>query len=82
MPTVIEAIETRNISVHNRCFINNRYIQKTGTDPAQVGKIKELFTADMDRFVIVFLRSVKDVDKKVRFKLKVSGHRLRIDFGR
>lgn len=82
MPTVIEAIETRNISVHNRCFINNRYIQKTETDPAQIGKIKELFTKDLDRFVIVFLRSVKDVDKKARFKLKVSGHRLRIDFGR
>lgn len=82
MPTVIEAVEIRNISVHNRCIINNRYVQKTGADPAQIGKIKELFTEDLDRFVIVFLRSVKEVDKKVRSKLKVNGHRLKIGFGK
>ncbi|MGZ3524281.1 MAG: hypothetical protein ACXU9L_05770 [Thermodesulfobacteriota bacterium] len=78
MPAAVEAVETRNISVHNRCIINNRYVQKTRIDPAQAGKIKELFTKDLDRFVTVFLRSVKEVDKKVRSKLKISGHRLKM----
>jgi len=80
MPTAIEAVETRNISVHNRCIINDRYIKKTGADPARIGEIKELFTEDLDRFVMVFLRSVKDVDKKARSKLKVNGRRLKADF--
>ena len=79
MPTMIEAVETRNISVHNRCIINNRYVQKTGCDPSLIGKRKELFLKDLDRFVLVLVHSVKNVDRRVCSKLKIKTHRLKID---
>jgi hypothetical protein len=33
---VTEAIEVRNISVHNRCIVNRRYRQKTQCDEALI----------------------------------------------
>jgi hypothetical protein len=76
IPTVVEAIETRNISVHNRCIINKRYVSKTGADEALIGKKKDLSISQLDEFIRIFLESVKVLDKKARSKLKIRGHRL------
>jgi hypothetical protein len=78
--TVVEAIETRNISVHNRCIINKRYVLKTGCDSELIGKRKELTISELNEFVSVFLESVKALDEKARSKLKIKGHRLKLDF--
>jgi hypothetical protein len=40
--TLVTAIETRNISVHNRCIINDRYIRITGVKPEVLGKKKSV----------------------------------------
>jgi hypothetical protein len=40
--TITEAIEVRNISIHNRCIIDKKYCSKTGTKQAKVGCIKTL----------------------------------------
>ena len=36
---IIQAIEIRNISIHNRCVIDKKYCRKTGTDQAQAGSV-------------------------------------------
>ena len=36
--TIIEAIEVRNISVHNRCIINQRFVKRTGSAAEQLNK--------------------------------------------
>ena len=78
IPSVVEAIETRNISVHNRCIINRRYISKTGSDSELLGKRKDLNISKLNEFVSIFLESVKILDQKARSKLGIRGHRLRL----
>jgi len=78
IPNVVEAIETRNISVHNRCIINRRYISKTGSDSELLGKRKDLNITKLNEFVSIFLESVKILDQKARSKLGIRGHRLRL----
>ena len=38
-----EYIEIRNISVHNRCFINKRFIASMNLDASHLGKKKEIY---------------------------------------
>ncbi len=74
--TIIDAIETRNISVHNRCIINKRYVQKTAKGADRLGKTRILVLGDLeDTFVPLFAESVTSVDKNVRKVLKVKACR-------
>ena len=41
-PLVINAIETRNISVHNRCIVNQRFVSRTGGKLETVGQLRVL----------------------------------------
>jgi hypothetical protein len=79
MSLAIEAIETRNISVHNRCIINRRYISKTGADSELIGSKKTLIISKLDDFIQIFLQSVKAVDKTARSKLNIKAYRLKLD---
>ncbi|WP_144079852.1 hypothetical protein [Haliea salexigens] len=72
---VIEAIEARNISVHNRCVINQRYISRTGAKQTDCGELKALWIGDVEAFAKVATLSVLAVDKGARKRLKVPGHR-------
>ena len=73
-----EYIEIRNISVHNRCFINKRFIARTGLDHSALGKKKELYGGDLDRLIPKLVEVVKHVDVTVRRKLKVKGVRFNV----
>jgi len=64
-------IEIRNISVHNRCMINKRYIIRTNTDMNEIGKKKELFISDLDLVVPKLLSVSISVDKQARNKMKI-----------
>lgn len=70
-----EYIEVRNISVHNRCYINKRFIARLRISETELGKKKELFIDDLDRLVPKLASVVKVIDTTVRNKMKVKGIR-------
>ncbi|NBB80419.1 MAG: hypothetical protein GVY36_13425 [Verrucomicrobia bacterium] len=72
---VIEAIEIRNISVHNRCIVNERFCNRTGMDPKKIGKRKELFIDTLNQVVPILFAGVRALDKNARRKLKLKGKR-------
>jgi len=72
---IVEAVETRNISVHNRCIINERYIARTKGDPKQLRKPKKLGIEDLELVVPILLKSVRVLDRSARKKLKLRGVR-------
>ncbi len=76
--SVVEAIETRNISVHNRCIMNERYIKRTGKSRSLLGKQRELFLPHIHELAPMFLRGVRRLDKDARRKLKMRGTRFDI----
>ena len=76
---VIEAVETRNISVHNRCIINRRYIKKTGCDPRLIGSRKQLMISELDEYIAIFLESVRAVDQDACQKFRIQEHPLKLD---
>lgn len=79
MQKVTNAIETRNISVHNRCTINERYCIRTNEDLTKIGEMKELYIGDIDEINELLLKSVKDVDKQTKKKLNLKGIRFNLD---
>jgi hypothetical protein len=38
--TIIHAIELRNISVHNRCIVNRRFVSRTGDESTPVARVR------------------------------------------
>ena len=76
---VVEAIETRNISVHNRCLINDRYCSRTGADSNQIGNRKDIYVGTLDELVPLLFDVVKELDVSARKKLKLKGRRFVID---
>ncbi len=76
---VVEGIETRNISVHNRCIINRRYLSKTHCGPELIGTKKDMIMSKMDEFVGVCLESVKAVDQMAQSKLGITAQPLKLD---
>ena len=78
LDTVREAIETRNISVHNRCIINERFIARTGAAAERLGTVRELYIDEVEKLVHTLGKSVRTLDQRARRKLKIRGTR----FGR
>ncbi len=70
-----EYIEIRNISVHNRCFINKRFIARTNLESNNLGKKKELFSEQLNILIPKLSEIVKATDRLVRRKMKVNGIR-------
>jgi len=70
-----EYIEIRNISVHNRCFINKRFIARTNIEHDNLGKKKELFSDQLDILIPKLAEIVKTTDVLIRRKMKVKGIR-------
>lgn len=69
------AIELRNISVHNRCRIDQRFIERTNYDPATKDKIALLNLEFINKLVPVLVKSVLELDTAARSKLKLRGKR-------
>lgn len=74
---VLEAIEVRNISVHNRCIINQRFCNRTGEDESKIGKRKELFVDVLERLEPILCGGVSRLDKAAKAALRLK----RIRFG-
>lgn len=74
-PVIVEAMEIRNISVHNRCIVNSRYIKRTSCDPALLGTTKHLYIDYLDTLVPLLSRLVISLDTAARKRLKLKGKR-------
>lgn len=72
---VVEAIEIRNISVHNRCVINGRYVARTKYDANRLGKPVSVGIERIETTTRVLAESVATIDKDARRRLQVRGHR-------
>ena len=72
---IVEAIEIRNISVHNRCVIDRRFIARTGCATNELGKRKELYIGHIDELVLLFAEQTRRLDAAARKKLKLKGIR-------
>ncbi len=68
---IAKYIEIRNISVHNRCYINKRYIFRVGLGEELLGRKKELYSGDLDIIVPKLIAVVKSLDEAIRRKMKV-----------
>jgi hypothetical protein len=69
------AIELRNISVHNRCKIDQRFIERTKYDPTKKGKVAIIDLELINNLVSIFVESVMTLDTNARNKLKLRGKR-------
>jgi hypothetical protein len=69
---IVKAIEIRNISVHNRCIINERYANRVGGD-CQVGQKKEVGLKYLWNLIDLLAECVSRTDEEAqaKFKLKV-----------
>jgi hypothetical protein len=72
---ISESIEIRNISVHNRCVINKRFISRVHISGEQIGKKRNLYSNDLDRLVPMLARLVKTIDRAASSKLRLRGVR-------
>lgn len=75
LEAICEATEIRNISVHNRCIINERFVNRTGCDHTTIGQQQELFIGHLDRLLPVLAEIVKELDKSARNKMKLKAVR-------
>lgn len=72
------AIELRNISVHNRCRVNSRYVERTGLGAKRVGSVRLVGIDDLDDLAPVLYREVKQLDKAAAKKLKLRRKRFHV----
>lgn len=77
-PSLVEAIEIRNISVHNRCVVNERFCMRTGLDDSLIGSRREIYGRTLDNLVPLLFDLVNALDKSARKKLKLRGQRFDI----
>jgi len=71
LDNVITAIETRNIIIHNKCIVNNRYITKTHSAQGLLGKKVILDIGNIERLSMMLAYSVKIFDNKIKQKLNL-----------
>lgn len=72
---ISEAIEIRNISVHNRCVINKRHVSRVHISDEQIGRRRDLYSTDLDRLVPMLAQLVKTIDRAAASKLRLRGVR-------
>lgn len=77
-PKLIEAIAVRNISVHNRCIANKRFILQTGVDASWLGRGVEFGLEYIQNNAFIFANSSKSLDVEARKKLKLKAIRFNV----
>jgi hypothetical protein len=76
---IIEAIETRNISVHNNCTINRRYIDRVRCEITLEGKKRNLALGNVEPLAIFLGRAVKRLDRVAYKKFNLDVGQLNVD---
>jgi hypothetical protein len=70
---LIEAVESRNLIVHNRGIKNKRYCSRVGEDMSMVGKIRDISGSYANGVNLMLFDSVKKMDSTIRKKMKIKG---------
>ena len=73
------AVEVRNISVHNRCRIDEKFIKHTSYDSKANGKKLEIGGQYIKDIALVMFDSVKSLDSNARKKLNLKSKRFAIN---
>ena len=68
---VREAIEIRNISVHNDCVINRRYINKLQLNENLLGNRKDIEPEYLNNVIDVLYNNVMELDDKLIKKFEI-----------
>lgn len=71
---IVELIETRNIIVHNRCRVGQRYIQRVGSTAFVVGDLRPVEVDYLDEIDELLHSAVQDFDTAVVAKFGVPVH--------
>jgi len=77
MSKMVEFVETRNISVHNRCKVNKRYASKSGNSSIKMGQLRTMTLTDVDDLASIVATSVRSVDTEIRKLLRLRGARFK-----
>ena len=80
LPLIVEAIEIRNISVHNNCRINRRFVQRLKLDPSIIGKMKTLSLARVEKTAVLLGDLVKEIDSMAAERYAIESHKVEITF--
>jgi hypothetical protein len=75
---VKESIEVRNLSVHNRCRINKRFVERTGRGQDVLGEALVVGVSNLDVLLPALHRNVKRVDADARRRLRLRGVRFSV----
>lgn len=67
------AVEIRNISTHNRCVINKRFLSKTNESSENEGQVRKIDGEMLKTLLELLPKSVTKIDKQVRGKFGVKG---------
>ena len=70
--TFVEYSELRNISVHNRCKVNERYLERTGSNNFSLGETRVIEATDVYTLTNILSESVRDIDVNARKKWALS----------
>jgi hypothetical protein len=71
-------IETRNISVHNRCTVDTRYLEKIVPAKYKLGERRYLGVEHLEVLVPALHRSVRHLDRDARKRLSLRGSRFNV----
>lgn len=72
LQTAIRLIETRNLVVHNRGVINNRFIERVPSFEGKLGKQLLLDPANLATDLVFLQKSVLDIDFRAGLKFKIA----------
>lgn len=78
-PRIIQAIEIRNISVHNGCIINRRYIERVGGDASLFGSRREITLGDVEPLAIMLGRAAARLERHAVGKFGLPGVQFEIN---
>ncbi len=76
---IIKAIEIRNISVHNRCIINERYVKRVGGD-CQIGQQKKVKLGYLGMLIDLLAECVNKTDEEARAKFKLKEEKISLKY--
>jgi hypothetical protein len=71
-PLLVEYLATRNVIVHNRCHIDEKYLRTVSGSARKIGDLRDIDVDDFIKCTELLLESVKLTDKSVstKFRLK------------
>lgn len=73
------AVEIRNLFVHNRCIINNRYINRMKIAEENIGKKKIIENDELQELLSLLFNCVNHLDNKIKSKFRIKGTRFNIN---